>query len=468
MAEAGTTKSVGEKGTTSTPTHRRKPSDRPTPAGLTDDILKLQQSAGNRAVSQLLQASTGSLEDREPSTDSTVIEPSETSKANSRADLLSRAHAESGARLDESVRVPMERNFGVGLSGVRVHSGVSSQAAAEDLGARAYTIGSDIYLGRDAQHLSALQRSRLLAHEAVHTIQQGGQPVALQGKMAVSRPRDSAEVEADSISNSIMSQEARRSPSRALGLRDQLRGTPITRQTISRVAAPLIQRDLKDDYPVQEGNFRLDLTTESHPGAKSGMKGTIKFKANDKAPDSTNIKLLQVIKVEDLGTGKDYVWPGAQATRNKVSTVADPARAVTPGWHVDFNPAQAGATPRAKAADKDVSPYYRDYWANATSSQDGTKKGKAVTDASLWDYPGTNPAAGGPNARFSFETVAKATDTNHVYGTVMWGFTVSDTAKGKVENERAVGRWVTLRTTDEAIKKFDEHFRNKGSSTAPK
>jgi hypothetical protein len=357
----------------------------------------------------------------------------------------------------------MEQSLGANLDGVRVHSGASSNAAAESLGARAYTIGSDIYLGSDAQHLSPPQRNQLLAHEAVHTVQQGGRPVAIQGKMEVSHPGDGAEVEAESISKMIMTSPA----SPALGLRNQLRAIPFRRPTISRVAAPLIQRDLKNDYPVNEGNFRLDLTTESHAGAKSGMKGTIKFKANDKAPDSTNIKLLQVIKVEDLGTGKDYAWPGAQATRNTVSTVADPARSVQPGWHVDFNPAKAGTTPRTAKADPDISPYYRDYWANAASSQDGSKAGKTISEASLWDFPGTNPAAGGPNARFNFETVAKATDTNHIFGTVFWGFTVSDASKGKVEAEHAYGRNVTTRNTDEAIKKFNEYFKNKGSSTAP-
>jgi hypothetical protein len=70
--------------------------------------------------------------------------------------------------------------------------------------------------------------------------------------------------------------------------------------------------------------------------------------------------------------------------------------------------------------------------------------------------------------RFSFETVAKAADTDFVYGTVMWGFTISDASKGVVDHERAVGRNVTLLTTDEAIKKFNEFYRNPGASTAPK
>src|SRR5260370_41333884 len=39
--------------------------------------------------------------------------------------------------------------------------------------------------------------------------------------------------------------------------------------------------------------------------------------------------------------------------------------------------------------------------------------------------------------------------------------------KGTVDRERAVGRNVTLLTTDKAIGTFDEVFRNQGASTAP-
>jgi hypothetical protein len=95
-------------------------------------------------------------------------------------------------------------------------------------------------------------------------------------------------------------------------------------------------------------------------------------------------------------------------------------------------------------------------------SQDGSKKGKAIQEASLADFPSSTT-----NTRFTFETAAKATDTGHIYGTVMWGFTISDAAKGVVDTEHAYGRDVTTLTTDKAIEKFNEFYRNTGSSTAP-
>ena len=85
-----------------------------------------------------------------------------------------------------------------------------------------------------------------------------------------------------------------------------------------------------------------------------------------------------------------------------------------------------------------------------------------IQDASLWDFPKWNQ-----NSRFDFETVAKATDTGHVYGSVIWGFTISDASKGEITGEYATGHNVTQATTDQALKNLDEYYRNTGSSTAP-
>jgi Domain of unknown function (DUF4157) len=60
----------------------------------------------------------------------------------------------------------LERRFGPDLPDVRVHDGVAARDAATLLGARAFTVGRDIYLG------SARPSDALLAHEVAHTIQQ--------------------------------------------------------------------------------------------------------------------------------------------------------------------------------------------------------------------------------------------------------------------------------------------------------
>ncbi|HEX2188352.1 MAG TPA: DUF4157 domain-containing protein [Longimicrobiaceae bacterium] len=74
-----------------------------------------------------------------------------------------------GRPLASSTRAFMEPRIGADFSGVRVHSGPRSEAAADRLQARAFTYGSDVWLGRGA----AEGDRRLMAHELTHVVQQG-------------------------------------------------------------------------------------------------------------------------------------------------------------------------------------------------------------------------------------------------------------------------------------------------------
>jgi hypothetical protein len=212
---------------------------------------------------------------------------------------------------------------------------------------------------------------------------------------------------------------------------------------------------------VQDGTFTLDLKTQSNPGATSGMKGTIKFLPSATSYDSASIRLLQIVRLEDLTTGKEYVWTGGEADRNKAQTTEDKANSVQPGFFVDHS--AAAASPRAAKGDAAVSPYYRDYWPNAANSQDGSKQGKTIKEASLWDYPGWSE-----KCRFTFETAAKSPTHGYVYASLHWGFTISDGALGKVENEHAKAERAPSKTFGAAVKAFDEFYKNPGASTAPK
>ena len=49
----------------------------------------------------------------------------------------------------------------------------------------------------------------------------------------------------------------------------------------------------------------------------------------------------------------------------------------------------------------------------------------------------------------------------------MWGFTVEDPVHGTLSHEHSVGRNVALATTNEALRVFDEYYRNPGATTAP-
>jgi hypothetical protein len=272
--------------------------------------------------------------------------------------------------------------------------------------------------------------------------------------LKVSRQTDLAEVEATRLADSFNTFNTE-SSSRSLAMRKNIGN----RKIVNRVV-PHYQRDLTGKKTVKDGDFDLNLKTESHPGAKNGMSGTIKFTASNKAPDSKNIRLLQIVRDEDLSTGKDYVWTGGESNRNKVMTEESPG--ITAGFHVDQS--YGLIKPRTAKADAAISPYYIDYAnSGAADNYDGSKVGAVVKDASLWDYPGS-----GGNRRFTFETAAKATDTGYVYATLKWGFTISDAAKGTVEKEHATAHRSPSWTFAAANEAFKEFYKNPGSSGAPK
>ncbi|HEU4435555.1 MAG TPA: hypothetical protein VFR51_19375 [Pyrinomonadaceae bacterium] len=250
-----------------------------------------------------------------------------------------------------------------------------------------------------------------------------------------------------------------RRPSRSLAIRDHLCASPIPAQSISRVAAPLIQRDIVKTDSVRDGTFDLNLVEETDAEGRTGLAGTIKFTPSATAPDASVIKLLQVVRTEDLDAGGEYVWTGAEADRGSMQTTANDKTGVQPGYFVDHS--AAVANPRTTKKSANVSPYYRTYWPNSTHSQDGSKSGTTVTDASLWDHPAT---AG--SIRFSFETAAKSVNSGYIYGTVRWGYTVTNPG-GKISGEAATVHRGPSATFGAAVHEFNEFYKNRGASTAP-
>jgi hypothetical protein len=83
-----------------------------------------------------------------------------------------------GSPLPTGVRRNMEGAFGADFSGVRLHEGAESAGLSQQLGAKAFTIGRDIFFRNGLPDASTTDGQHLMAHELTHTVQQGGSPVA--------------------------------------------------------------------------------------------------------------------------------------------------------------------------------------------------------------------------------------------------------------------------------------------------
>jgi uncharacterized protein DUF4157 len=78
-----------------------------------------------------------------------------------------------GGSLDGRTMAAMQQQFGRDFSGVRVHTGGAAARSAEQVGAAAYTVGSDIVFGAGRYAPGTASGDHLLSHELGHVMQGG-------------------------------------------------------------------------------------------------------------------------------------------------------------------------------------------------------------------------------------------------------------------------------------------------------
>jgi len=95
-----------------------------------------------------------------------------------------------GRPLDAATRAYFEPRFGHDFSEVRMHDDAGAAQSARAVNALAYTIGSDIVLGKTQHASNTNGDGRLLAHELAHVVQQtGGSDRGTAAKLTGSDPR---------------------------------------------------------------------------------------------------------------------------------------------------------------------------------------------------------------------------------------------------------------------------------------
>jgi hypothetical protein len=83
-------------------------------------------------------------------------------------------HKGGGRSLDDSTRTEMESRMGADLGSVKIHTDGAAHDLNKSVNARAFTHGQDIFFRQGEFDPGSKRGKELLAHELVHTVQQGG------------------------------------------------------------------------------------------------------------------------------------------------------------------------------------------------------------------------------------------------------------------------------------------------------
>ncbi len=298
----------------------------------------------------------------------------------------------SGKPIPQAAREPMEQKLGTDFSAVRVHSDARASQLSHALGANAFTTGNDIYFNEHKYDPESQPGRALLAHELTHVAQQGGSGAGpIQCDLTMS-----------------------------------LQSTAL-------------------------GGFEMGLVLVQAP-ATPGMFGTIEFHPNPTGPYSTEITLIQTANVVDMaGTttggipGLPLDWSndgtGAEAPRNEVRTPAG-------GTFIDMPYA---TEPRSSSTGPEYArPSY--IAGNPAQQHHGWLRSPTdVREASLRDYPSSTNS----DLDFTFETVAKGSDNQVVYGAVEWGFQIRG---GVAQNDYAIPYGAESAEFDEALERFRGYY----------
>jgi hypothetical protein len=136
-----------------------------------------------------------------------------------------------------AVRRLLEPALGTDLSGVRVHRGESSTAAARSLRAEAFTAGGEVHIPATYGSLESGKGRELLAHELVHVAQQRSHGPSLPHEDS---PRGQLlEAEAVAVGSQMI---GARPASESATAHSALSPAPAPLAAIPRGAAPVTQR----------------------------------------------------------------------------------------------------------------------------------------------------------------------------------------------------------------------------------
>lgn len=153
-----------------------------------DAVTRLQRSLGNRALQRLVaggdSAAPGMVDEQV-------------------AGLISQQRG-SGASLSSALQQRMETAMGSDFGAVRVHTSPQADALNQELSARAFTTGQDIFFRQGEYQPASADGQELIAHELTHVAQQSSGAVGGgSGPLTVNPPDDQFERQADEVARAV-------------------------------------------------------------------------------------------------------------------------------------------------------------------------------------------------------------------------------------------------------------------------
>jgi hypothetical protein len=156
-------------------------------------LRQLQRRYGNRYVQRVVE-----LAQRRASGEGFTLDDETASR-------IIRARG-GGQPLDGALQAQMGEALGHDFSGVRVHTSIEADALNQQLSARAFTTGHDIFFRQDEYNPGSGSGRGLIAHELSHVVQQSSGRVLGDGSGMTVRPAgDAFEREADAASKAATS-----------------------------------------------------------------------------------------------------------------------------------------------------------------------------------------------------------------------------------------------------------------------
>jgi hypothetical protein len=178
-----------------------------------------------------------------------------------------------GQPLEGALQEQMSASLGHDFSGVRVHTDAEADALNQQLTAKAFTTGRDLFFRRGAYEPGSRRGRDLIAHELSHVVQQSTGRVHGGGRGVTVRPAgDSFEQEAQSAARRLRTQYGATDPDRhhmsgrqTTEDRTQRRVMPSQLSPIDRTNGRSVQRDCWEMAPQQQASFMVGAEITHEP-----------------------------------------------------------------------------------------------------------------------------------------------------------------------------------------------------------